>query len=78
MNGFHKGHSTSMSLIEITDKRRDALDKGEYLLGLYLDLSKAFDTVDHNILLTKLDHYGTTGIVHTWFKIIYHIGNSML
>ena len=43
------------------------LDNKEYVLGLYLDLQKAFDTVDHSILLWKLNYYGIRGVVHSWF-----------
>ena len=47
-----------MSLIDIQDKISAAIDNNEYSLGIFLDLAKAFDTVDHKILLTKLEHYG--------------------
>ncbi len=54
--------------MEITEQIRAALDKGDYALGLYLDLSKAFDTVNHKILLKKLECYGVRGIVLDWFS----------
>src|SRR5688572_16465383 len=57
-HGFQPAHSTSMSLIDIQDKISAAIDNNEYSLGIFLDLAKAFDTVDHKILLTKLEHYG--------------------
>jgi len=41
---------------------RESLDKGEFACGVFVDLQKAFDTVDHEILLAKLDHYGICGI----------------
>ena len=59
--GFRAGHSTSQALLEIINSIRCFLDIGENVLGLYLDLKKAFDTVNHNILLSKLYNYGIRG-----------------
>ena len=66
--GFRYGHSTYMSLIILIDKISNALENGEYVLGLYLDFSKAFDTIDHDILFQKLYHYGIRGVPLNWFK----------
>ena len=44
------------------------MDSGDYVLGVYLDFSKAFDTVNHSILLQKLQHYGIRGIAYEWVK----------
>ena len=44
------------------------LTKNEFGCGIFIDLKKAFDTVNHAILLTKLNHYGIRGVVHDWFK----------
>ena len=52
--GFRSGHSTAMSLLNIQDKITQAIDKGQYSIGIFLDLSKAFDTVNHDILFKKL------------------------
>ena len=64
--GFRPNHSTNSALIEITEQIRKACDKGLFACGIYLDLKKAFDTVNHNILLTKLEHYGIKGNTNYW------------
>ena len=51
--GFQRGKSTHMALIVLLDKISEALDRGECVMGVFLDFSKAFDTVDHSILLRK-------------------------
>ena len=66
--GFLPKHSTIHALIEVTENIRKSVDKGEYALGIYLDLKKAFDTVNHKILLSKLDHYGFRGHVNTFIN----------
>ena len=66
--GFRKKHSTIDTLINITEAIRIALDTGKFACGIFVDLQKAFDTVDHNILLRKLDHYGIRGLSNSWFK----------
>jgi hypothetical protein len=60
--GFRKNHSTVMALLSLVDKVADAMDKKKASAAVFLDLSKAFDTIDHDILLKKLSHYGIRGI----------------
>ena len=52
----------------LVDKITEALDQGESVVGVFLDFSKAFDTVDHNILLQKMDKYGICDVELQWFK----------
>ena len=70
--GFLKFHSTTLALIDHIDKIKEYLDKGEYVLAIYLDLKKAFDTVDPSILFHKLAHYGFRGhalkLIQSYFK----------
>jgi retron-type reverse transcriptase len=66
--GFKKKHSTSHSLMEITEKIKESIDNGNYGCGIFIDLKKAFDTVNHNILLMKLEHYGVRGSSLQWFE----------
>ena len=66
--GFRKNHSTNHALIDLTEDIRQAIDSNKFACGVFIDLQKAFDTVDHNILLKKLDHYGIRGIANDWFK----------
>ena len=66
--GFQKKHSTNHALIDITEKIRSALDQNIFACGIFIDLQKAFDTVNHDILLHKLDHYGIRGLPSKWFQ----------
>ena len=66
--GFPKGKSTCLAIMMLVDKITEALDQGESVVGVFLDFSKAFDTVYHNILLQKIDKYGICGIELKWFE----------
>ena len=66
--GFKRKHSTYMALLTLMDKLVNALQNKEIVVGIFLDLSKAFDTVDHDILLQKLHHYGIRGCAYSWFE----------
>ena len=59
--GFRKGHSTNHAVIALTELVRKALDTGQFAAGVFIDLKKAFDTVEHDILIHKLEHYGIRG-----------------
>ena len=71
--GFRQQDSTSNVLIKITENVRKALDDGNIGCGVFVDLQKAFDTVDHQLLLAKLNHYGICGVSNGWFKL--HLSN---
>ena len=66
--GFRLIHSPELALMCLVDKISSALENGEFVLGLFLDFSKAFDTVNHEILFQKLAFYGVRGISLDWFK----------
>ena len=66
--GFRKNNSTIFSLIEITEKIKESIDNKKFGCGIFIDLRKAFDTVNHDILLRKLDHYGVKDVTLNWFK----------
>jgi hypothetical protein len=59
---------STLELLNLVSKITKAIDEGKYTIGIFLDLSKAFDTVDHDILLKKMEHYGVRGLTLTWFK----------
>ncbi|CAB4032736.1 Hypothetical predicted protein, partial [Paramuricea clavata] len=58
MSGFLRGHSCATALVKLTDDWRDALDKKNDVGVVAIDLSKAFDSICHNLLLAKLKAYG--------------------
>ena len=60
--GFRNKHSTTHALTEITVKIREALDKKQFVCGILINLQKAFDTVNYDIILDKLNDYGVNGI----------------
>ena len=65
--GFRKGHSTTQAITEITETLRKSIDENLYTCGVFIDFAKAFDTVNHNILLNKLEAYCIRGLPLQWF-----------
>ena len=66
--GFRKKYLTSHALIHLINRISSAIDQRETTVGVFLDLSKAFDSLDHQILFTKLEHYGIHGVALQWIK----------
>ena len=66
--GFRSKHSTVQAVTEIVDNIIEEMKNGKLVSGIYMDLSKAFDTVDHEILLFKCEHYGIRGQALHWLK----------
>ena len=66
--GFQKGHSTDHAILKLTDQIYESFENNQYTLGVFIDLSKAFDTVDHSILIQKLELHGIKGLNLAWFK----------
>ena len=68
--GFRSGHDTTQPLLQLLDRIYEGLnaDDQRYSLGIFLDLKKAFDTVHHETLIYKLNHYGFTNVTNLWFR----------
>ena len=65
--GFQERHSTEHVIMQLIDNINNSFEKNHFPLGVFIDLSKAFDTVDHYILITKLKQYGIQGNIR-WFE----------
>ena len=66
--GFRRRHSTQQAIITLVEEITSSLDDGDLVIGVFLDLKKAFDTVDHRILLNKLYAYGIRGNILKWYE----------
>ena len=75
--GFRKNHSTSLALIHLINKIFSAIDRREITAGVFLDLSKAFDTLDPDILFAKLEHYGIREVALRWIKSYFPAANNL-
>ena len=76
--GFRNNHSTTHAILKITEKIKQACDTGQIACGVFLNLQKAFDTVNHTTLLKKLMHYGiivirTEHILETWAEQVVYL-----
>ena len=65
--GFREKHSTYMAILDLVDKICHKIDSKNYSMGIFIDLSKAFDTINHKILIDKLEYYGIRGVELQWF-----------
>ena len=66
--GFQENHSIDHALVSLTEAVRNTLDNKKLGCGIFIDLQKAFDAVNHRILLSKLEHYGIRGCALEWFR----------
>ena len=66
--GFRKNRSTIDTILDLTGNILESFNRNHYTLGLFLDMSKAFDSIDHSTLLKKMEFYGIRGTVLSWFK----------
>ena len=66
--GFRKGYSTEHALPQLVDQSYESFENNKYTVVIFIDLSKAFDTVNHTILLEKFEIFGITGASLAWFR----------
>ena len=66
--GFRTNRSTSMALIDLIEELTSSVENKKFALGVFIDLKKAFDTIDHEILIQKMNNYGIRGVALNWIK----------
>ena len=66
-SGFKSNHSTTTTLLDVTDFILNNMNEGKATGAIFLDLKKAFDTINHDLLIKKLDKYGISGASLKWF-----------
>ena len=66
--GFRSNRSTSMALIDLIEDIASKIENKEFAIGVFIDLKKVFDTIDHEILIQKMDRYGIRGVALNWIK----------
>ena len=76
--GFQKEHSTEYAIIQLIDQINNNFENNDFTIGVFMDLSRAFDIVDHRILLKKLIHYGVNGNNIRWFESYLPIRKQFL
>ena len=74
---FKMSHSTKHAIIHLIDQINSSFEKNNFTLGEFIDLSKVFDTVDHHILISKLENYGVNGNNLRWFQSSLKIVNNI-
>ena len=67
--GFRSKHSTQHAILYIVSTILQTMDNGKFSCGVFIDLREAFDTVNHAILLAKLENYGIRGVINPWFRL---------
>ena len=72
--GFRSNRATSLALIDSVEEITNSIDLKQYTVGIFIDLQKAFDTINHDILFKKLDQYGIRGKALEWLKSNSEIG----
>lgn len=66
--GFQHAHATEHAIVQLVDQILQSFNENKYTIGVFIDLSKAFDTVDHEILIKKLESYGIRNLSLNWFR----------
>ena len=66
--GFRQKHYTKQAIISLVNKITSCIDSGDLMIGVFLDLKKTFDTVNHTILIRKMYAYGIRGNILKWFE----------
>ena len=65
--GFQRGHSTEHAIVKLANQIYESFERNQCILGVFIDLSRAFDTISHSVLIKKLRMYGIRGVNLTWF-----------